>query len=359
MTPRERVRCALAHRQPDRVPFSWGFGPTPEARDALRTWYAAQGIDFRRLAYRIDDIARLHSPYIGPPPADGTDQWGIHWRMHSYGIGTYHELGHYPLAGATTVRQIEAHPWPDPADFDDEALIEQADRAEGRALLLSGGNPFEIYCWLTGLEESLANLVLEPELVHAALERITGIFEARLERAAALLGDRLDLWFFADDLGGQQGPLLSRRCYGKQLQPYHRRLTAVAEVLTPGAYRLFHSDGSVYDLLDDLLDAGVQVLEAVQTDCAKMEPERLKAAYAGRLAFCGAISVQQSLPHAEPSAVAEECRRLVRVLGDGGGYIATPSHAIQAGTPPANVAAMLEAVLGDDFAAALDQSRLR
>lgn len=359
MTPRERVRCALAHRPPDRVPFSWGFGPTPEARDALRTWYAARGVEFRRLAHLTDDIARLHSPYIGPPPPVGTDHWGIVWRAHSYGAGTYQELGEFPLAGATTVQQIEAHPWPDPADFDDAALAEQADHAEGRALLLSGGNPFEIYCWLTGLEESLTNLVLRPELVEAALERITGILEARLERTAAVLGERLDLWFFADDLGGQQGPLISRRCYREQLQPYHRRLTDATEALTPGAYRLFHSDGSVFELLDDLLDAGVQVLEAVQTDCAKMEPERLKAACAGRLAFCGAISVQQLLPYAEPEAVADECRRLVRVLGDGGGYIATPSHAIQAGTPPANVAAMLEAVLGDDYAAALAASRLR
>ena len=96
------------------------------------------------------------------------------------------------------------------------------------------------------------------------------------------------------------------------------------------------------------------MLEAVQTDAQGMCPERLKAAYGNRLCFHGGISVQQLLPRSDAATVARECRHLVQVFGRKGGYIAAPAHAIQVGTPPENVLAMLRAVLGkeDDEAAA-------
>jgi uroporphyrinogen decarboxylase len=117
--------------------------------------------------------------------------------------------------------------------------------------------------------------------------------------------------------------------------------------------RQSYGDGAVFDILPDLLDAGVDMLEAVQTDAAGMDPQRLKTAFGDRLGFHGGISVQSLLPHGDIATVERECRRLVDVLGQGGGYIAAPSHAIQVGTPPENVAAMLRAVLGEeDFVAA-------
>jgi len=120
---------------------------------------------------------------------------------------------------------------------------------------------------------------------------------------------------------------------------------------------MMHSDGAVFDILPDVMDAGVEVLEAVQVDAAGMEPERLKAAYGGRLSFHGAVSVQQLLPHSDAAGVMRECRRLVAVLGAEGGYIAAPSHAIQVGTPPENVLAMLRTVLGEaDYEAARRQA---
>jgi len=112
------------------------------------------------------------------------------------------------------------------------------------------------------------------------------------------------------------------------LQPFHGALTACVREPAPHAACMLHSDGAVFDIVPDLIDAGVDVLEAVQTDAAGMDPERLKAAYGDRLSFHGAISVQHLLPHADAAAAARECRRLVDVLGAGGGYIAAPSHAV-------------------------------
>lgn len=172
-------------------------------------------------------------------------------------------------------------------------------------------------------------------------------------------GERVDLVFMADDLGGQNGLLMSLDTYRAVIKPFHRRLAACVKAHAPNAKCMHHSDGAVFDVLPDLIDAGVEVLEAVQTDAVGMEPERLKQTFGDRLSFHGAISVQQLLPHSDADTVRDECRRLVKVLGEGGGYIAAPAHAIQVGTPPENVLAMLEGVLGeDDYRQALEQARI-
>jgi uroporphyrinogen decarboxylase len=190
------------------------------------------------------------------------------------------------------------------------------------------------------------------------LEYVTSFYESRLRRALTVAGHAVDVVFFFDDLGGQHGPLLSPGMYRDIIKPFHRRLFALARELAPQAYVMMHSDGSVADLLEDLIDAGVNVLEAVQVECAGMDPVSLKHRFGDRLSFHGAISVQQLLPGADADTVKRECRRLVETLGAGGGYIAAPSHAIQLGTPVANVLAMLQAVLGaSDYERAWEASR--
>jgi uroporphyrinogen decarboxylase len=364
-TPRARIRDALAHRRPAHVPFSWGFGPTPEMSATLCAWLAARGLDWSRLRQETDDTITVTPAYTGPSLPPHTDIWGIVRAAQSYGSGEYDEMRVYPLAGTDDPAALDDYPWPDPAAFDDAgcaAGIRGRDPGHRRARKLAiaaCGNPFEIYCWMTGLEEAMTHLVLRPALVHAALERITGYFEARLRRALAALGPEIDILYYADDLGGQRGLLMSRRTYRAILQPYHRRLFALGKARAPQAAVMMHSDGSVFDILPDVIDAGLEVFEAVQVDAAGMAPERLKAAYGDRLAFHGGIAVQSLLPHADAETVEAECRRLVAVFGRDGGYIAAPTHAIQAGTPPENVLAMLRAVLGDGgYEAAREAARL-
>ena len=210
--------------------------------------------------------------------------------------------------------------------------------------MVPGGNPFEIYCWLAGLEEAMVNLALAPEAVERALDHITSFFEERLRRVLSVAGDAVDLVFLADDLGSQNGLLLSNAMYRAVLQPCHRRLTEAIHCLAPHVKAVFHSDGAVSDVIPDLIEAGIDVLEAVQVDATGMDPVRLKREFGRDLCFHGGISVQQLLPRADATTVARECRRLVEIFGADGGYIAAPTHAVQMGTPPENVDAMLRAL---------------
>jgi uroporphyrinogen decarboxylase len=341
---RERVLTALNHREPERIPFSWGFGSTGEMGAVLQQHYAKRGIDWATMRRETDDIVRLAPKPYEPPTGN---IWGIQTQRSDYENGSYNEFCNFPLAGMTDAAQLDAYPWPDAAIYDDTGfsdLVSKANPEHGRAVMTPGGNPFEIYCWLTGLEEAMMNLVLAPAVVRRALDHITSFFEERLTRALPAAASLIDLVFLADDLGSQTGLLMSREMYRDFLQPYHRRLAEAVHRLAPHVKTVFHSDGAVFDAIPDLIEAGVDVLEAVQTDAVGMDPARLKREYGRDLCFHGGISVQQLLPHADATTVQDECRRLVDTLGQDGGYIAAPSHAIQIGTPPENVDAMLRAL---------------
>lgn len=365
-TPRERVGRALRREPARHPPFTWGFGPNPVAGSQLRRQAAERGLDWDRLQAATEDVVWLHPTYRGPRRREGQvdylAMWGIESRAVAYQEGRYlDEIGSHPLAGVTDPAAYADYPWPRVDEFDYGALVtrQQAVDPEGRrAVRLSVGNPFEIYCWLTGLEEALINLVTDPDLVEAGLIPITGFFREHLAAQVAAWGRPVELAFLADDLGSQNGPLLAPALYRAVLQPFHRLLCQDLRDRLPGTVRQYHTDGSVSALLPDLLHAGVEMLEAVQVECAGMEPEKLSRDFGDRLLFQGAISVQQLLPKARPEEVRRQCRHLIDTLGANGGYLAAPSHAIQAGTPWENIQAMLEEVLGPDrFAEACEIAR--
>ena len=105
----------------------------------------------------------------------------------------------------------------------------------------------------------------------------------------------------------------------------------------------FHTCGSLIGLLDDLHEAGVDILNPVQISAAHMEPESLKAGYGDKFVFWGGgIDVQHTLPFGTPEQVREEVARTIRVFGRGGGYVFNNVHNIQAGVPLENLLAMFE-----------------
>jgi uroporphyrinogen decarboxylase len=350
MNSRERVTVALSGKEPDRTPFAWGFGPQPPVIGELEVWCAHHGCDWPTLRDGVSDILRIEDQYIGPPPQGG--EWGIRTKDVSYGAGVYQEFVGHPLAGLEDAQQLETVRWPSPDWFDYEEMLRKARRHDPQhqkawMLPLSiGGNPFEIYTWMTGMEEAMVNLITNPRLVQSALNRICVYFTGRLARAAKTFGDEVDLLHIADDLGGQNGLLFSLETYRHVVKPFHRRLIENARRVLPNVKIFHHSDGAVFDILPDLIDVGIDGLEAVQTDAVGMDPRRLKDTYGRCLAFHGGISVQRLLPYADAATVRHECRQLCQIFGRCGRYIAAPSHAIQAGTPVENIWAMLRGVLG-------------
>ena len=352
MTSRERVLAGLRHQPTDRIPFSLGFGVNDPAKRELAAYLGLAGVaEADRYLRGLDDIASVEPDYIGPRDrhvTDGagieTDIWGVVRKPMSYGAGHYDEISYYPLAGVEDIGGLDDHLWPSADWVDPQSLrvnIARAKREKDYAIRLGNGNIFERSWYMRGFQQMLMDLVLNPELAWAILTRVTDYFVAYFTTLLQAADGMVDLVFTADDIGQQQGLLMSLGLWEKMIKPHHARLNKVLHEF--GVKVLYHTDGAVMEAVPGLIDMGIDILEALQFDAQGMDPVRLKANFGDRLCFHGGVSVQSTLPFGSPEDVRREVEERIRVLGAGGGYILAPSHAIQAGTPPQNIVAFLEA----------------
>lgn len=128
------------------------------------------------------------------------------------------------------------------------------------------------------------------------------------------------------------------------LKPLHAELIQTIREHTK-AKVFFHTDGDVFDLIDDFIEIGVDILNPIQTSAGKMSDlEGLKQRYGKSLVFCGAIDTQHVLPHGSPDEVRQEVHRVINLLGEDGGYMVASVHTIMNEVPAENVLAMVDAV---------------
>ena len=345
LTGRERVRLALAHQTTDRIPVALvcaGINP-PAMRELDGYLRRERGTSAEAYLEPLVDIAQVDPAYIGPHLAPKTDIWGVERRDVSYGAGSYDEICRSPLAAATSVGEVAAHNWPDPAWFDYSCLPERiaaVREVRDRAIMVWNGNIFETSWYMRGLEQMLVDVMVDEEIATAIMESVTDFFTAYFDRVLAAAPGAIDLVFTADDIGDQRGLLMPKDRWQRLIVPHHARLNRV--IHAHGAKVIYHTDGSIMDAVDGLIDMGIDVLQALQFSADNMDPVRLKGQFGGRLCFEGGVSVQTTLPFGTVEEVRREAEDRIRVLGAGGGYILGPSHYIQAGTPAENIAAMFD-----------------
>ena len=368
MSPRQRVETALDHREPDRVPLDLGTGgsssPVPEAYTRLAAYFGvsapARPVTHMLRLSKVDDAILqaleidTRPVYMRPArrglrpcsePDHFYDDWGVKWREVDTGLSVFREIAESPLADAS-IDDLADYPWwPDPLDpdryigtkEDAERLFHETDYA---VIGCPGFNGVWERAWyLCGFERMLASLVADPEFVHAVLRRVTDIGKAVMGRYLDLVGPYIQMIKMGDDLGAQNGPLMSPKTYRAVIKPYHKELFDLIRQRTKA--RIFlHTCGSVYRLLPDLIDAGVEVLNPVQVSAADMDTRRLKAEFGDRLSFMGAIDTQHVLPFGTSDDVKREVERRIVDLAPGGGFILAPVHNVQADVPPENLVTM-------------------
>ena len=359
LSSRERVRLALEHQETDRIPIAMVCaGINPPAYRELEAYLGRErGVDVETYLNAFVDIREVAPQYVGPGLDPGKDIWGVERAPISYGSGSYDEIIHYPLAEVESVKDLEKHRWPSAGYFDYSVLLERiaAAQADGEhCLMVTNGNIFETSWYMRGFQRTFEDMVLNPELVHAIMERVTGFYIAHFSRMLAAAEGEVDLVFTADDIAGQNGLLVSLEMWETFIKPYHARLNAAIHKF--GAKVIYHTDGAVTEAVEGLIDMGIDtfypghgrpvaVLQALQFSARGMDPVKLKRGYGDRLCFEGGVSVQTTLPFGGSENVRREVEELITVLGKDGGYILGPSHAIQAGTPPENIVAMFDTAL--------------
>lgn len=380
MTPRERVVTALSHQEPDRVPFDLGgtvvSGIQPQAYRGL---LALLGEGDRELLGLMDLMQQLTTPHLDVMDRLGVDTtsllrdvgragghssmdqvaeddeylwfydvWGIGWHMPKEG-GLYFDMFHHPLQGAT-LDDAKKFPWPDPTnrDFDEMAQIAQRLYEEtDKAIIVRGfGAGFlEVYQWLFGYEDAFVNLVADQALVDYVMDKI---LEAKIAYTEALLpkvGQYCQIYFAGDDWGHQGGPALRPEMIDRFLVPRHKQHHRIVKQLAPHIKIFFHTCGSVYKVMDGLIETGIDILNPVQVSAADMgDTARLKREFGDAISFWGAIDTQNVLPHGTTQQVKDEVRRRLDDLAPGGGYVLGAVHNIQDDVPPENTMAMIEAL---------------
>jgi len=345
LSARERVRLALEHRTTDRIPVGMVCaGINPPALRALEEWLRAERrIGVAQYLAPIVDIVEVAPRYRGPALPANTDIWGVTRRAMSYGDGSYDEIAHYPLAGELDAGGVARHRWPDPAWFDYGTLaadIAAARAVSDRAVMVTNGNIFETAWYMRGFEQMLMDVMSDEALVHDVMTRVTDFYVAFFCRILEAVPGQVDLVFTADDIGDQRGLLMPYERWERLIKPHHQRLNAA--IHERGARVIYHTDGSIMDAVGGLTAMGIDVLQALQFSADNMDPVRLKEEHGTRLCFEGGVSVQTTLPFGTAEDVRREVEERISVLGRGGGYILGPSHWIQAGTPPQNIAALFD-----------------
>ncbi|MBN1344718.1 MAG: methyltransferase [Phycisphaerae bacterium] len=220
-------------------------------------------------------------------------------------------------------------------------LYEDTDRA---LMLGFGGNLFEWLTFLRRIDNALMDLVLDPEDVEAVLDKLVEIHLGNLDKVFAAVGETVQLIQMGDDLGTEQGPFFSPEIYRRLFKPRHKILFDY--IHKHSKMKVFlHSCGSLYKILPDLIEAGVDVINPAQISAADMGAAKLKKEFGKDLTFWGGgCDTQTVLPRGTPQEVHDHVKETVDIWAPGGGYVFCQVHNILADVPPANVEAMYKAI---------------
>ena len=187
------------------------------------------------------------------------------------------------------------------------------------------------------------DMIQNEKLIHAIMEKILEIKMKYWGRVLELVDEEYVVISCADDLGGQNGLLVSLDMYKDLIWPYHKRLFEFLKRKSK-VYVFFHNDGAIYESLPLLIEAGVDIINPWQVNCAGMDDTaKFKGEFGNDLTIWGgSCDTQRVLPFGTPQEVRDETKRRIEDLAPGGGYIFAPIHIIQDGVPVENVMAMWE-----------------
>jgi uroporphyrinogen decarboxylase len=342
MTPRQRWLALLERKTPDRIPTDYQATDEVTARLRLDLRCADDESLYRRL--NIDARRFVEPTWNRPEDRDpAADLWGIIYRSVSYGSGAYLEPRVQPLAHVDSVAQVHAHRWPSCDEFDYGVVTRAIERDDGYRPIHAGCyEPFLLYGYLRGLQTSMEDLAVRPEIADAILGHIFDFHHEHHRRIFEAGRGRIDLTWVAEDLGSQTGPLISLPMYRRFLMPNQIKMAELAR--SHGVHVMYHTDGAARLFLPDLIDrVGIEILNPIQWRCPGMERQRLVADFGDRIIFHGSIDNQQTLPFGTVDDVVREVRQSVDIYRNAR-WICSPCHNLQPVSPTENIVAMYEAI---------------
>jgi uroporphyrinogen decarboxylase len=338
----QRVVTALSRREPDRVPLmeigidapvqSAFLGRPADNFDAeIDFWYHA-GYDYI--------LQRANYEYPGCPPNVAV---GTPLNRDAQLRGVEKEAKSWDVHGTTclqTEADFDRYPWPDP-DTIDYSNIEYMGRhlPPGMGLISGVGGVFTRSWMLMGMEDFCVSLYDDSSLAMRIMERVGGIQRRVLERLLDM--PEVGMIWYGDDLGYTEGTIVSPAILRSHVLPH---IAALAK-MTHESGRMFvmHSDGYLLDIIEDLIELGVDALHPIEPKA--MDINALKRQYGNRLSLIGNIDLAYTLTRGTPEEVEKEVRERIAALAPGGGYAVSSANSVTSYVPLENYRAMINATL--------------
>jgi len=218
----------------------------------------------------------------------------------------------------------------------------------GKALVIVAGcNLFEWGTFLRRMDNFLMDIYIDQEKVASLLDHLLEIHLKGLENICHHVGDVVDILRFGDDLGMDNGPFMDPKIYRSLFKPRHKKLCDFIKSNSQ-MHTFLHSCGSIYQIIPDLIEAGYDVLNPVQTNAVDMDPVKLKKEFGSEVTFWGGgIDTRNVLNNASTTKVKDHVKERIEIFSKGGGFVFNPVHNILPDVPPENILAMFEAI--DEF----------
>jgi uroporphyrinogen decarboxylase len=330
-TNRNWIRTAIAHREPDAVPYNFSF--SPPALEALKNHYGTDDVqDTLDFPIRMTGCKGIKPLYASPGTYGETiaDEFGVVWTTSDIDRGS-------PIGPPLAHADLAGYPFPSPrSEYRFEGLDAWCRNQHEHFTVLWVGDLWERATFIRGMENLLLDVALDPDFVEKLLRRLTEYILETME----VLFDRFefDAIALSDDYGTQRAMIMSPALWRRLLRPCLADIFGMAK--RHARYTFLHSCGNIVPIIGDLIELGLDILHPIQPEA--MDVYQLKRDFGRDLTFCGGLRTQDLLPRGTPDQVRDDVRRLKDIMGAGGGYILEPGITLQADVPLANMVAMIE-----------------
>ena len=348
MTKRERFLAFASFECVDRVPRRATF--VKDLRDRMTRHLGEEPErTFDMDAYRgkglrpPEGYARPDYSAYHPGREAGKDGFSIDGNGCGHLSHGFHHFTEYvsPLRNASRFEEIESYPVVSNDSWLDDELMQACRAAHdaGEAAHFMVGHMYESAWQVRGYEAFLTDLLVQREWAELLLDRFC---ENNLRTAVAAARAGYDCIGTGDDVANQNALMFHPDLWREVMKPRWARVIAAAREIKPDIHVWYHSDGNVWDILDDLIEIGITILNPVQPEC--MDPLAVRKRCGKRLAFDGCVGTQTTFPFGTP----EDMRRVVHGLAHAldaanGGLMLSPTHVLEPEVPPENVVAFFEA----------------
>lgn len=331
---------ATVNREPVDRPAAWLGMPDIFAQPALFKHYGVENFHELKLAVG-DDFYAVEVPYESPNAS--AIYAAFDWYMDG-NVDAEERTLTTPgcFADAEELEDLEFFQWPDPAKYID---VEECKRRVALApddkvcLGMMWSAHFQDTCAAFGMENALMNMIANPEIYEAVDAKIMEFYLKANEIFYEATKGRLNAVLIGNDMGSQRGLMLSPDMVRRFIIPGCKKL--VEQAHSYGLKVIYHSCGSIVDIIPDLIEAGVDIIHPIQALAAGMEPQGLKEKFGDKVSFCGGVDTQDLLVNGTPEDVKNKVKELRTIFPTG--LIISPSHeAILPDIPPANIQALFD-----------------